>query len=42
MSGQLHIPASLPQGQESPFPIGQEAGYDNRTGLEMAVKRKKI
>jgi len=27
MSGQLHGPAALPPGKESPVPIGQEAGW---------------
>jgi len=27
VSGQLHVPATLPLGKEAPVPTGQEDGY---------------
>jgi hypothetical protein len=31
VSGQLHVPAALPPGKETPVPIGYEAGWASET-----------
>jgi hypothetical protein len=40
VSGQLHAPAALSPGKEPPVPIGQEAGWAPRAGLDDVEKRK--
>jgi len=40
VSGQLHAPATLPQGKKPSVPIGQEAGWALGAGLDAVVKEK--
>jgi hypothetical protein len=40
VSGLLHVPSALPPGKETPLPIGYEAGWGPRAGLNDVEKRK--